>query len=151
MSTFIEMLSYRKGDGSSHRPKAGDMCMYSGPNCDNDEGYTYVVVEVLWTDSLFIVTRVPGCWPTVAKWEHVRTKPIDDVESLVPLTTPVTGAVVVAVPVNGIPNVSANGKIFDDAKAAQAYVIKALAASVDQNPRVSYAVATIGVVDGRKA
>ena len=74
MSNFIDMLSYRKGDGCTYRPDAGTTCQMSGPNCDNDDGYTYIEVEILWKDDLFVVYRHKDCWPVVNKWEHVRCK-----------------------------------------------------------------------------
>lgn len=79
MSAFIEMLSYRKGEpGNGYRPDAGTRCLMSGPNCDNAEGYTFIVADILWRDDLFVVYRKEGCWPVVNKWEHVLAKPIED-------------------------------------------------------------------------
>lgn len=57
-------------------PAIGEVCRMSGPNCDNADGYTWAEVEVLWTDDFFIVTRTPGCWPTITKLELVRFEPI---------------------------------------------------------------------------
>lgn len=80
MVDLVKMLNHRKGDGCAHRPSAGTTCRISGPNCDNDEGYTYIEAEVLWADELFVVYRAPGCWPVVNKWEHIRSKPIQQVD-----------------------------------------------------------------------
>lgn len=76
MANLIEVLSYRKGAACSYRPTPGAVCEISGPNCDNDQGYVYQQGEVLWTDATFIVWRVPGCWPIVNKWEHIRSRPL---------------------------------------------------------------------------
>ena len=76
MVDFVKMLNHRKGDGCTYRPSAGTTCLISGPNCDNDEGYTYEEVEVLWTDEIFVIYRKRGCWPVVNKWEHIRSKPL---------------------------------------------------------------------------
>lgn len=57
-------------------PAIGETCRMSGPNCDDAEGYTWLDVEVLWRDDLFIVTRVPGCWPTVTKLELALFEPL---------------------------------------------------------------------------
>lgn len=77
MSEFVRMLSYRKGDGCTYRPDVGTTCLLSGPNCDNDDGYTYIEVEILWKDDLFVAYRHKGCWPVVNKWEHIRCKPVN--------------------------------------------------------------------------
>lgn len=79
MSMLVTMMAHRKGNGNAFFPKAGQKCLFSGPHMDDAGGYTYVLVEVLWTDDTFIITRVPGCWPTVAKWEHIRCKEADNV------------------------------------------------------------------------
>lgn len=77
MSLFIDMLTNRKGHGNTFFPKAGQKCLFSGPHCDDEGGYVFIEVEVLWVDGTFIITRIPGCWPTVNKWEHVRCKEIE--------------------------------------------------------------------------
>lgn len=74
MSVLVDMINHRKGNGNEYFPKAGEKCLFSGPNCDDADGYTFIEVEVLWTDDIFIITRVRDCWPTVNKWEHVRCK-----------------------------------------------------------------------------
>lgn len=78
MVDLVKMLSHRKGDGCTYRPNAGEVCLISGPNCDDDKGYTYLEVEILWKDELFVVYRHKNCWPVVNKWEHIRAKPIQD-------------------------------------------------------------------------
>ena len=78
MVDIVKMLSYRKGDGCTYRPEIGERCLMSGPNCDDENGYTYTEVEILWKDDLFVVFRTPRCWPTVYKWEHIRTKPLSE-------------------------------------------------------------------------
>lgn len=81
MVDFVKMLNHRKGDGCTYRPNAGAKCLISGPNCDNDEGYTYIEAEILWNDELFVVYRARGCWPVVNKWEHIRSKPIQQTDA----------------------------------------------------------------------
>lgn len=61
----------------------------------------------------------------------------------------ITGAVVVAIPVGGKPFVSCGGAIFDDTKSARAAAVETIASSTHAD--IVYAVATIGLVDGRKA
>jgi hypothetical protein len=78
MSVFIEMLTYRKGDGCDYRPAPGTVCEISAPHCDNENGYVFARGEVLWTDATFIVWRTKGCWPTVNKWEHIRSRPLPE-------------------------------------------------------------------------
>ncbi len=78
---LVKMMSYRKGDGQTYRPEAGTRCLFSGPHMDDENGYVYHEVEVLWRDDLFVVYRVDGCWPNVHKWEHVRAKPIPSQET----------------------------------------------------------------------
>lgn len=64
-------------------------------------------------------------------------------------TIPITGAVVVAIPLSGKPFVSCEGAIFEDVKAATAAAIETILA--DDSASVTYAVATIGVTDKRQA
>ena len=79
---FVEMLSHLKGNpGNGYRPGAGTACLMSGPNCDNENGYTYTEVEILWRDEVFVVYRKTGCWPVVNKWDHVFAKPKDQAET----------------------------------------------------------------------
>tara|TARA_R110000868_G_scaffold118062_13_gene313367 strand:+ start:2986 stop:3555 length:570 start_codon:yes stop_codon:yes gene_type:complete len=67
----IEINPMLKGMRRSPKyyPAIGETCRMSGPNCDDENGYTWVEVNVLWTDDFFIVTRVSNCWPTVTKLE----------------------------------------------------------------------------------
>lgn len=76
MVDLVKMLSYRKGEGCTYRPEIGESCLISGPNCDDENGYTYREMEILWKDGLFVACRVTGCWPVVYKWEHIRAKPL---------------------------------------------------------------------------
>ncbi len=77
MSLLTEMFNFKKGDKNTYFPKVGETCLFSGPNCDDENGFVYVSVEVLFADETFIITRTPGCWPVVNKWEHVRCKPLE--------------------------------------------------------------------------
>ena len=79
MSFISEMINFKKGDKNTYFPKAGETCLFSGPNCDDENGFVYLEVEVLWADETFIITRIPGCWPIVNKWEHIRCKPVETV------------------------------------------------------------------------
>lgn len=75
MSLLVGMLLHRKGDGNTYFPTAGEVCLISGPHCDDENGYVFVKCEVLWVDSTFIVYRLagwPNCTPVVNKWEHIR-------------------------------------------------------------------------------
>ncbi|WP_458788908.1 hypothetical protein [Dyella jiangningensis] len=78
MVDLVRMLSYRKGENCTYRPEAGTTCLISGEHCDNDEGYTYMEMEILWKDDLFVVYRKPGCWPVISKWEHIIAKPLTE-------------------------------------------------------------------------
>ena len=76
MSLLIDMITYRKGNENTFFPKAGQKCLFSGPNCDDENGYVFIEVEVLWSDDTFVITRIPGCWPIVNKWEHIICKDV---------------------------------------------------------------------------
>ena len=76
MSLLTDMINFKKGDGNTYFPTAGETCLFSGPNCDDENGFVYILVEVLWTDETFIITRIPGCWPGVNKWEHIRCRAV---------------------------------------------------------------------------
>ncbi len=60
-------------------PAIGETCRVSGPNCDDADGYTWLDQEVLWRDELFIVTRTPGCWPTITKLELALFEPCEPI------------------------------------------------------------------------
>lgn len=79
---FLEMLSYKKGDKSEHRPEVGENCLLSPPNCDDDNGYVYFPSTCIWADETFGIFKNQGKYPEVYKWEHIRCKkipPIGDV------------------------------------------------------------------------
>lgn len=80
MVDLLAMLSYRKGDGWTFRPEIGTTCLVSGPNCDDENGYVFSPMEILWKDDSFLVCRTPGCWPCVYKWEHIRCKPLNQTD-----------------------------------------------------------------------
>ena len=65
-----------KGANSTYRPKAGTRCLFSGPNMDDDNGYVFMEVEIMWEDGEFVVTQKDGCWPSVHKWDLVIAKPL---------------------------------------------------------------------------
>ena len=64
-----------KGKDSTYRPDVGTTCLISGPNHDNETGYVFSEMEILWRDDTFVVCRIPGCWPVVWKWDHICCKP----------------------------------------------------------------------------
>lgn len=70
--------SYLKGyrRNPKYFPVIGETCRMSGPNADDADGFTWLTVEVLWRDDLFIVTRKEGCWPTVTKLELALFEPL---------------------------------------------------------------------------
>ncbi len=73
MSAFMAMLtSPVKGLRRlpPYRPAVGTQCEVSGPNCDNDEGYTWSDTTVLWSDDTFVLYGRQGYWPVLNKWEH---------------------------------------------------------------------------------
>lgn len=79
-SVLIQMITHRKGAGNMYFPVAGETCLISPPHCDDESGYVFKEFQVLWTDETFLVYRAPGCWPTVAKWEHIRCKALEPVK-----------------------------------------------------------------------
>ena len=81
MGTFLDMLqAWPKGlRGDGWRPATGDECLISGPNCDDDYGYTWMRMRVVWQDEIFVLYRKNDCWPVLHKWEHVLAKPLPDV------------------------------------------------------------------------
>jgi len=77
MSSFVEMLcAGPKGLNSTYRPEAGTVCLISGPNCDNDEGYVFSEFTVLWSNDIFVLYGNEGFWPNLYKWDHVIAKEI---------------------------------------------------------------------------
>lgn len=77
---YISAQAHLKGlrRDPKYYPAIGEVCQMSGPNCDDDTGYTWLTVEVLWRDDLFIVTRVKDCWPRVYKLDLVLFEPTPD-------------------------------------------------------------------------
>ena len=65
-----------KGVGHTYRPEVGEICLISEPHCDDEDGYVYGEFEVLWKDDDFLLYRKEGCWPNIAKWDHVIAKPL---------------------------------------------------------------------------
>jgi len=75
--TIAAHLKGRRRD-PKYFPAAGEICLFSGPNCDDANGYTWIEVEVLWTDELFVVTRHKDCWPEITKHELALFEPKPD-------------------------------------------------------------------------
>ena len=69
-----------KGQDSQYRPTVGTVCLISGPNCDDDRGYTYGEYTILWRDATFVLYGKPGCHPNLEKWNHVHCKPVEPLE-----------------------------------------------------------------------
>lgn len=66
-----------KGQHSTYRPDAGTRCLVSGPNEDDDGGYVFGEVEIVWRDETFVLYRKsPEFWPVLYKWDHVLAKPL---------------------------------------------------------------------------
>lgn len=65
-----------KGKGHKYRPRVGERCLISGPNCDDDDGYVFGEFEVLWKDDVFLLYGKDGCWPNLSKWDLVIAKPL---------------------------------------------------------------------------
>jgi hypothetical protein len=77
MANLMKLFSTEgKGAKSTYRPPAGTKCLISPPNCDDDDGYVFLEMEILWCDDLFVVYHSHGCWPNVHKWEHIIAKPL---------------------------------------------------------------------------
>lgn len=70
------MAMYTKGSNSTYRPDAGTVCLVSGPNCDNEEGYTFIEATILWRNDIFVLYGRDGCWPNLSKWELIIAKPL---------------------------------------------------------------------------
>lgn len=57
-------------------PSTGEVCEVSGPNCDDDSGYTWGKTTVLWQNEIFVLYGSEGFWPVLHKHEHVLFRPI---------------------------------------------------------------------------
>jgi len=81
MTDLIELFS-GKPKGLRVQPKyipeVGEVCRVSGPNCDDDKGYTWTEMTVLWIDDTFVLYRKDGCWPVLNKLDHVLFEPMID-------------------------------------------------------------------------
>lgn len=66
--------------GNGYRPDAGTVCLVSGPNQDNEDGYTYGETTILWRNDTFVLYGNPGYWPVLNKWDHILAKPVDTEE-----------------------------------------------------------------------
>jgi len=59
-------------------PSTGEVCEISGPNCDDDKGYTWGETTVLWQNEMFVLYGKDGYWPVLHKHEHVLFRPLPD-------------------------------------------------------------------------
>ncbi|MDY6893916.1 MAG: hypothetical protein SVO01_00635 [Thermotogota bacterium] len=57
-----------------YKPKMGERCLISPPNCDGPDGDEYFEFNILWTDEKFVLYGNEGCWPNLNKWEHIKFK-----------------------------------------------------------------------------
>jgi hypothetical protein len=57
-------------------PSTGEVCEISGPNCDDDKGYTWGETTVLWQNEMFVLYGKDGYWPVLHKHEHVLFRPL---------------------------------------------------------------------------
>lgn len=80
MNAFMEMVA-AKPKGLRVEPKylpaIGEVCLASGPNCDNDHGYTWTEITLHWRDDVFCLYGTPGYWPVLEKLEHVLFEPLE--------------------------------------------------------------------------
>jgi hypothetical protein len=78
MGVFMDMLTAKpKGlrVEPKYFPKVGEVCLVSGPNEDNDQGYVWGETTLLWSNDIFVLYGRDGFWPVLHKWEHVLFKP----------------------------------------------------------------------------
>jgi hypothetical protein len=77
MGKFLDMINSRgKGANSEYRPDAEVVCMVSGPNCDDDNGFVFTEMTILWRNDVFVLYGTDGCWPNLNRWEHVICRPL---------------------------------------------------------------------------
>ena len=59
---------------NNYKPEVNERVLVSPPNCDNESGYVYSEVDVLWMDDTFILYGNKGYWPNLNKLEHCHIK-----------------------------------------------------------------------------
>ncbi|MEJ5019266.1 MazG-like family protein [Ochrobactrum vermis] len=60
----------------AYSPAIGEVCEISGPNCDDDKGYTWGETTVLWQNEMFVLYGKAGYWPVLHKHEYVLFRPL---------------------------------------------------------------------------
>lgn len=70
-------FAYLKGKATElFRPTPGTLCLISGPNCDDENGYVYGEFTILWCNDIFVLYGNDGKWPNLEKWDHISVKPL---------------------------------------------------------------------------
>lgn len=71
-------VAYGRGKGANrtYRPKIGERCLVSPPNCDDDNGYVFQEYNILWSNDIFVLYGNDGYYPNMDKWEHIIAKPL---------------------------------------------------------------------------
>lgn len=74
----VEIAHLLKGRRRSpaYFPTTGETCEVSGPNQDDDNGYTWGATVVLWQNDIFVLYGRKGFWPILHKHEHVLFRPV---------------------------------------------------------------------------
>jgi hypothetical protein len=75
MGAFVDMISSKgKGANSTFRPEAGTVCLVSGPNCDDENGFVFSEMTILWRNDIFVLYGNEGFYPNLNRWDHVICK-----------------------------------------------------------------------------
>lgn len=60
---------------NAYYPAANEVCEVSGPNCDDENGYTWAETTLLWSNDIFVLYGSEGYWPTLHRRTHVIFRP----------------------------------------------------------------------------
>lgn len=66
-----------KGETSKYRPMIGEECLISGENMDDENGYVFKKLKVLWKNKTLVLYGKDGCWPSLSRWDHIICKPFN--------------------------------------------------------------------------
>lgn len=69
-------MNTKGNPGNGFRPEAGTVCLVSGPNCDDADGYTWLQMTILWRNDIFVLYGKDGFWPVLQKWDLILAKPL---------------------------------------------------------------------------